>query len=388
MKKKRRSSAAKSVLIAFLVVVLAMGGVGAYFVTKGIIKKPEVDTGDISRPTQQVDPNTTEDEVSDPDIVISQDRKDGFYNFLVVGRDATTKNTDVMMIVSFDVENSKIGIFQIPRDTYVDSDFNYYASRRCNAVFGSAYMTAYRKNKTADDQTLIRAGMDGLETTLEATFGTKIDRYVYMDLSAFKNIVDIIGGVEVDVPYDLHYSDPAQNLYIDLKAGLQTLDGAAAEQYVRFRKGFTEGDLGRLDAQRIFLAAVADKLLSSINISTLPRLAQEAYDKVITDFTLDDLIYFANKAKDITTNNIVMYTACGQPFTSDSGASMYSLYMKENLEIINKSFNVYKEDITKKNVTLNEQANTGVGRKDTAGKTVADEMVNPDIPLWNNRYKG
>lgn len=100
---------------------------------------------------------------------------------------------------------------------------------------------------------------------IEDLLGINIDHYVKIDLDAFRKIVDTVGGVEVDVPQDMDYEDPVQDLYIHLDAGLQTLNGEQAEQLVRFRK-YPTGDEGRIEVQQLFLKALAEKVLSSESI--------------------------------------------------------------------------------------------------------------------------
>ena len=119
-----------------------------------------------------------------------------------------------------------------------------------------------------------------------------------MNLDGFVNIVDALGGVEMNVPYRLYYPDPAQNLYIDLYPGYQTLTGAEAEQFVRFRHGYLQADIGRQNAQKMFMSAFIQKAKSSLNISnvgTLTTVATEIIDNLTTDITVSDFVYFAKE---------------------------------------------------------------------------------------------
>ena len=93
-----------------------------------------------------------------------------------------------------------------------------------------------------------------------------------VSLDAFVDIVDLMGGIEFDVPMDMFYEDPSQDLYIDLKAGLQKLDGYEAMGLVRFRKGYVDQDLGRVDIQRQFISACMDQWLTISNIGKVPRV--------------------------------------------------------------------------------------------------------------------
>ncbi|MBO5904022.1 MAG: LCP family protein, partial [Clostridia bacterium] len=126
-------------------------------------------------------------------------RREGVYNFLLVGYDKAAGLTDVNMIAQFDVNTGKVSIVQLPRDTYARyNDTVRY--KMINCAFGY-----FKKN------------LEGLAKYLETTLCIKIDFYASIDLAAFRNIVDILGGVPMYVPRDMEYDDPEQDLYINLK---------------------------------------------------------------------------------------------------------------------------------------------------------------------------
>lgn len=112
-------------------------------------------------------------------------------------------------------------------------------------------------------------GMERLAARLKDLLGFPVDGYVLVDLEAFQKTVDLVGGVEFDVPMDMNYEDPSQNLYIHLQKGLQTLDGEQAMGLVRFRKGYATQDIQRTQTQQQFLKALAKQCLS---VSSLTKL--------------------------------------------------------------------------------------------------------------------
>ena len=127
-------------------------------------------------------------------------------------------------------------------------------------------------------------------------------------------MLDILGGVELYVPQRMYYSDPEQGLYIDLQEGWQTLDGKNAENFVRFRSGYVQQDLGRINAQKIFLTALFEKVKASISISNTAKLTQVAgeisEDGVSAGVGADNFSGFlADPASNVqpTTSNIVWY---------------------------------------------------------------------------------
>lgn len=91
---------------------------------------------------------------------------------------------------------------------------------------------------------------------LEDGLGIPVDFWAIVDLDGFSGIVDAVGGVEMDLTYDMDYEDPDQDLYIHLKKGVQTLNGDQAEQFVRFRYGYAQGDIGRVDGSESFYECV------------------------------------------------------------------------------------------------------------------------------------
>lgn len=278
-------------------------------------------------------------------------------NFLVLGKDRWAYNTDVMIIASYNVTDGAISLMQIPRDTYIDIGRGNY---KANSLLASFYNEAY-KNKEADPQAV---ALKNLEEALEQVLCITIDYYVMMDLNGFVNIVDALGGVEVDVPYRMKYSDPYQNLYIDLQPGLQTLNGNKAEQFIRFRADYVEGDIGRVDAQKIFISACITKVKSSFNVSTIAAIAEQVMQYVKTDIPLQDLVYYAKKALSVDLDKMTMLTLPGiQGRQYDtSGTWYYIAYRDGTLSAINKYFNSYNFEVTAnmfdKNHALYDEAGT------------------------------
>jgi len=327
---------------------------------------PEKTDGSISDKTQEkTDPKPVE-------LV----RREGVYNVLVVGRDAAASNTDVLMLVSFDASKGKVGIMQIPRDSYVVDSINKDKTKRVNAVYALASNKAYDDGLSGDKRQ--RYALDYLCDVVSDTFGIPVDRYVYVDLKAFREIVDIIGGVTVDVPADMDYDDPEQNLHIHIKKGRRKLDGKQAEGFVRFRSGYLEGDLGRLDAQKLFLSAMMDQLLSAETVGKIPQLMNSVYSHVVTDLSLSDLTYLASSVTSLDTGNIYMMTAPGEAYKSASGAWLYSLYKNECLELVNEYLNPYTTSVTSSMMSLSEQSH-----KDSGGQNVsnAGDIVNDQIDI-------
>ena len=184
----------------------------------------------------------------------------GEFRTLILGvsEDISTPLTDTIMIASYNPSTQKATLLSIPRDTYVGKNKSRANSYdKINAI--------YQK--------------DGAEGTLERVndlTGLDIKNYVVISNNALIELVDEIGGVEFDVPMDMKYTSESQGLYINLKKGLQKLDGKQAEGLVRFRKSdnnktysaeYGNDDFGRMRTQREFIKAVANQTLKAKNIT-------------------------------------------------------------------------------------------------------------------------
>ena len=225
------------------------------------------------------------------------------YCLLVTGRDRVSALTDVIMLACFDPTAERICVLQIPRDTYA-----FYGDGR------------YRKINGAQKE----LGEDGLRVLLENALGIEIDGYLSLDLDAFGKSVDALGGVEIELDAPLRYSDPSQDLHIDLDSGRQTLDGKQAEMLVRYRSGYLRGDLDRLDVQKKFLAALFDTLRSKVSVTNAYELASTLLGEVSTDINLALCTALGLEALKLDKSRLLFCTLPGEDIVSrKSGASFY-----------------------------------------------------------------
>lgn len=265
-----------------------------------------------------------------------------YCNFLVAGIDNTKSLTDVIMVVSINNTTGKINILQIPRDTYAGDEIPTY---KYNAVYGH-----HAKGVS---------GMETLKAQVESDFGIQINYYAAITTKGLRDVVDAAGGVDLNVPIDMNYDDKAQNLHIHLQKGFQHLNGSQTEQFVRYRKGWADGDLGRLDAQKLFLAAFGSKLrdMNTFSLTTkiLPALIPPNFT---TDLTTLQMIQYGLATKKISLYNISVYTVPGEPFTYRKN-SLYSVHKKELLAVMNKAFVPAGTTLTPKDLHIIQKANTG-----------------------------
>ena len=305
------------------------------------------------------------------------------YTFLIVGTDNVGGNTDTMMLVMFNVKESKISILNIPRDTYIsinDAKINMPKSDikdvsvssytgRINAYYSHGYIAGW--NATQDKGKAAEIGMKYLENVVKSAFGVPVDKYIFIDLAGFKALVDSIGGIDMDVPVRMDYEDPEQNLYIHLAKGFQHLDGNKAEQLVRFRHGYLTQDIGRIETQQKFMAALMKKLLK-FDLNNIKSIFDVGTKYMTTDISGGDFAWFAAKILNVKLENVRTHTVPGEGFTTSSGAAVYSAYRKETIEIINKYYNPYINEIPESNFNIKQYSSVyySAGNIDTDGATM------------------
>ena len=268
---------------------------------------------------------------------------DGTYNILLLGHDRAAMLTDVFMLVNVNNNNNTITVTQIPRDTWI-SDFDGISipTNKINAVFSTYYYSYYGSGES--EEAAYKHALMSLTEVLEENLAIEISNSAIMDLDGFVNIVDALGGVEIDVPAAMTYYDPAQNLYINIPAGYQTLDGATAEGFVRYRAGYLTADLGRQNAQKQFLSALFSKVKSTVsitNVGKLTELAGEISENLVSDMSVGDLVYYAKSLLSCDLSSMNMMTIPG-----NLANSYYVINRAAAREIINASYNVYDKPIT------------------------------------------
>jgi len=336
-------------LIIFIIIIVILGGT-AVFYTSVMNYRPRVRYDDtipfetISEEDVNISDNENPDDNNKPAKTSSGIYKrsdDDFYTFLLLGKDSIGMNTDVIMLMSFNITQDTLAIMQIPRDTYIEINGT---AHKINSVYAMMYNAA-RRNGDPDPAV---SGMKSFVDVLQKNLNVKIDYNAFMNLDGFKNIIDVLGGVEMDIPYNMKYSDPEQNLYIDLKAGHALLTGDQAEQFVRFRSGYIEGDIGRVNAQKLFMTALLNQIKTSLTLTKIPKIASEIIKNVSTEISTNDTVYFGKAALSADISNAVMFTLPGREARAEvnSGAWYYIMHRADTLNLINRYFNVYTEEIT------------------------------------------
>ena len=252
-------------------------------------------------------------------------RKRGVSTVLLAGVDQDGQRTDTLMLLR--VGGGKPSLVSIPRDTLVNGS---YTVPKINGVYG-----------------VNGGGTEGTDMLLQRVgecVGFRPDGLLLVDLEGLAELVDVMGGVRFDVPQDMYYDDPSQNLHIALDAGEQRLDGAQAVGLVRFRSGYAEADLKRTEVQRDFLRAAAKQWVGPRLVAKLPALLSWAKKYVETDLTNANLIWLGLalvKGEHGFETAILPGTAA-----NIMGGSYYVLDPEGVAETVNQYCNPYERAVT------------------------------------------
>jgi LCP family protein required for cell wall assembly len=213
---------------------------------------------------------------------------------LILGMDVGGGNTDV--IATARVEGGETTITQIPRDSYIETE--QYGAMKINALYSVG-------------------GIEALTREVSARMGRPIRHHMVINLGAIRRIADMMGGIEVDVPKRMFYTDNSQGLYIDLQPGLQTLKGRDLEGFLRFRHDET-GDIGRMERQQLAVHALFRKLMRPDQLVRLPSLLMNTGNDLRTDMGAMELGGFITA---VSTTKLTIHHLDGRPF--DQGGVSY-----------------------------------------------------------------
>lgn len=288
-------------------------------------KEPEIKLPTIKHVVTKVDEDTGEE--IEEELELPASHREGVYNILICGTDDDGYRTDTIIVAHLDEETHDVALMSVPRDTVVLTGNG--GIMKINSVYAGG---------GAD-------GMARLSKRLGAMLGFELDGYVLVNLEAFRETVDLVDGVEFDVPQDMYYQDPTQNLHIDLKAGKQLLDGEKAMELVRFRKGYASQDIQRTKVQQEFLRALAKRVLSVSSLTKIKEFADVFSTYVTTDLTVGNMLYFAKALMQCDFDAMKTYTLEGEG-AMINGGSYYPLYAGKLVQVVNESFNPYDAPVT------------------------------------------
>ena len=278
--------------------------------------------------------------------------------FLIVGVDDDGTRTDTIIVGCYNSVLGELNLISVPRDTLVRVDDDTFT--KMNEEFpepGQHGMKINAIHHYGGD----KYGMELLENQLNTMLDTNIDFYVKVSFEAFDYLVDSIGGIEYNVPIDMDYDDPGQDLAIHLKAGPQKLNGKQAEGLVRFRKGYDNQDIGRVETQQNFIKEFLKQVMNADTIFSNPSAYINTFFKYITtDLKITDAIKYINVLKQFDSNKVNTYTLPGEI------GSMYGCvggYVMDEEETNKLAYDIFSrpsnEIIAERESQQNAEANAG-----------------------------
>ena len=374
-KKSRLTGLQKGLLAVVIVLAVVLAAVAAY---KNLFVRPDLSNKGHGAPGTEQEAIDYGDGVR-PRAEGQRKSKD-FYTVLILGRDTGGGgNTDTMLLASYDVTNQKAAVMSIPRDTMVNIPYDV---KKINAVYN--YGGQGEK------------GIQALYKEIAQLVGFEPDYQVIVEWEAVGKIVDAIGGVYFDVPYDMDYHDPYQDLVIEQAKGYRLLSGDDAMQVIRWRKndpgspyGYTTGvgDSGRMGIQQDFLKAVIKQLMTPANVLNIGKLSKVFQESVETDLSFQEILWFGQQAVSggLSVENVEFFT---MPY---KGASAWSRSYKQNLsyvipkandllDIVNNKLSPFVETFTLSDLDIMSVNSDGSLRSTTGYVEDAKAAVPPVKP--------
>jgi len=240
---------------------------------------------------------------------------------LIAGLHPDGPLTDFILLARYSPKSGKINAISIPRDTKV-----------IGSIDGKINST-YAKKRNMQDL---------VDKVTEVT-SVSIDNYVLIDTKMVKKMVDAVGGIPMEIPFDMKYDDFEQGLHIDLKKGYQILNGDKAEQFIRFRKnndgsGYLLGDVQRIDAQKEFIKSAVKTVLKPSIITKLPELISLGFELIKTDINIADVFEYLDDVKKFNPDNLRIETLPGEGQYIDN-ISYFVHDAKATAELVEELFN-------------------------------------------------
>lgn len=239
-------------------------------------------------------------------------------NVLVLG--VANGLADSIMLASFNPGDKDVQIYSIPRDTYYErKGSSGTANRKINASYG--------KGKA-----------EGVAKSVEGLTGVPIHYYVQIDYNAVENIVDAVGGIPVEIPQNMNYDDPADDLHIHFEKGQVIKNGDDIVRVLRYRKnnkggGYKEGDLGRIKMQQEVVKLGIEKVIKGNLALNFVKLQGPIQENIKTNMTPKQMMFYITKASAVKSENINLQTLPGTT-KNISGLSFFVVDKEEAQEML------------------------------------------------------
>ncbi|MBE5812615.1 MAG: LytR family transcriptional regulator [Clostridiales bacterium] len=262
-------------------------------------------------------------------------------NILVAALHTEGPLTDFIMVVQYNPTTKRVSALSIPRDTKVIGSID------------GKINSSYAKRKKMDD----------LIDRVQEVTSVPIDNYILLETKVVAEMVDAVGGITYDVPFDMKYDDNSQNLHINILKGKQTLDGENVVKFLRFRKNNDKtiqwGDIQRIDLQQDFIKEAVKQVVTPEIIPKLPELIKLGLSMVKTDISYGEMIKYANDVLTFNMDNLRMEVLPGEAGYVD-GLSYYIADTKKTITLVEELF--FNDEIAEE-INENDNIPTSVNVK-------------------------
>ncbi len=260
--------------------------------------------------------------------------------YLICGFDDAAGNTDVIILLNYSKTSNRVSILQIPRDTY----FEFNNQRKINSIYPSMIASGADGN----------ASIASLSSLLGDALGINIDEYIGIKTDSLVMLVDSLGGVEINLTQPMDIKDANGNIILSLQNGKNNIDGKEALMFVRSRNGYATADLGRIDAQKVFLSALLSKMRST-GVRELTGALSILEKNSVHSLSFKDLLDVVLSSRKKSEDTTVKYASIpGKALQSASGEWYFSIDKASAAALLSKLGFVYISDFDKDKVFLNE----------------------------------
>lgn len=314
-KKKKKGLWWKILLITLCIILLIFGGAYAFIMAAIAPEGGAIKISQLINTPKEFQGKELNILITGVDRSSTNDLSAGAAN----DTDVNDGMTDMILYVHFNNETGELKMLQIPRDLMVTTDRSVSGNYRINAV---------AKTQGSDNNNNMAALCELVADQLQVP----IDGYMTIRLEMLVELVDLFGGVELYVPQEMDYGGS------HLDEGYQTLNGAACEFLLRTRKIYADGDIGRLNMQRQFYAALFRKLKSIGNIWDVAKLTPAVLNYMETDLSASQLISFAVSLLKVDSNNIMICQLPVKMGQQYNGESLVYAARQEDADLLNQYF--------------------------------------------------
>ncbi len=330
------------VLIVLFIMIVAVAG-GYFFYTRWAKDQEEIVT------------------YSGDKMIITSTKKELEPNITCLFLGVNESLTDFIMLGQYNPNTREVDLISIPRDTKVKVKDTDLKINSIYAWYGS------KVEKTIEK--------------VEEITGIKADYYVLFRTKVLRDLVDAVGGVTVDVPINMNYDDPYQDLYIHLKKGVQKLNGKQAEQFVRFRKnnngtGYAKGDVDRIETQHAFIKAMISRCLEPQNLVKAGDLVNIVLENTKTNVTTELASQYIDDAVAFKSDRVTMATLPGEG--KYIGSVSYFVHDKDATKTLIDEMFFKKGDSSEKNKedSSSVEQEQPVVRTEFSGDKIKIEVLN------------